>query len=94
MSRWVSVFKWVVNNIRIPVECLRVQGVGYYDIRAYEPPNIGVIIPRAVVVKINAAVQALSGELDLGIQATGSGPRSAEGCVFYASYQIARSIGC
>lgn len=74
----VSVLQRIIQAVAIPVEALRVSGIGDYGIRADKPPNRRVIIPCSVIIK-SRIVMALAGKLN--IRGYGAGVRFAKGQV-------------
>ena len=45
--------KWIVQRVRIPVQALRVAGIGYNRIRADKASQRGMVVARVVVVEAN-----------------------------------------
>jgi hypothetical protein len=66
MTAGIGVAQWVVVNIRIPVQRLRVPGLGHDGIRLQEAAQRGVIKARPVVIQAEGRLPPLAGEAAVG----------------------------
>ena len=81
MSRRIRIPQRVSEDVRVPVEALRIPRIGDERIRLQEPSQRGIVRPRAVVVEAQAGLLPLAGEAPVGGQARPcqAGPRHAVG---------------
>ena len=73
MPTGIRILEWIVLHIRIPVQALRVARVGHERIRADKPTTPlrleplgrpsqrGIVVPRVVVIQVQARLEALGG---------------------------------
>jgi len=53
VSGWVSIFNRIIQNVRIPVESLRIGAVGYNIVGADESAYHRVVVAGVVVVEVS-----------------------------------------
>ena len=92
MTCRVRILQWIVNTIRIPVEIMWIGRIGHKGIRADEPAYCGVIEACAVVVE-PGVVEALAGELLVGVNCAARCPGLAVGIVLDAPHLFAICVG-
>ncbi len=83
MPAGIRIPERIVERIRVPIQALRIPRVRHERIRLQEPPQRGIILPRAVVVETQGRLLPLASETAVGRQARPcqSGPRHAVGIV-------------
>jgi hypothetical protein len=83
----------IVRSVGISVKVLWVARVGHDSIRLQEPADDRIIPPRAVVVQIDAGLDALAGEAEDGFLGTAIVAVQAEGVVAQVGDANAAGIG-
>ena len=68
MPTRIRILEWIILHIRIAVQALRIAGTGHDRIRADEPANQGIVIPRIVVIQTQVRLEALPRKLVVGRQ--------------------------
>jgi len=66
MPRGVGVLEWIVVNVRVAIQTLRIAWVGHNGVRLHKPPYDRVVVAGTVVVQARAVIQPLAGELVAG----------------------------
>jgi len=69
----VGILGWVIPNVAVPVQVLRVGRVWDNGIRADEPTYARIVVPGVVEVQARLAAQPLAGELLVRVQDAAGG---------------------
>jgi hypothetical protein len=71
MTAGIGVAQWVVVNIRIPVQRLRVPGLGHDGIRLEEATQGRIVEPSPVIIQAQPRLPPLAGEAAVGGEEAG-----------------------
>ena len=67
MPRRISIVNRIIVAVRILVQALRIRWLRNNRIRLREPPQLRIVIPRAVVVEAGGIIELLAGNFNAGM---------------------------